>query len=134
LLSLLAFYRSAADDELTNDWNHESFNKLRFRPRVFRDVKEVDTSTTILGHRSSTPFFIAPAALAKLATPDGELALSRAAAKAGIIQAVGFRNSFLFRKHLLTRFPFSQSSAAASYSYEDVGGTKAPGQVLFYQV
>jgi isopentenyl diphosphate isomerase/L-lactate dehydrogenase-like FMN-dependent dehydrogenase len=100
-----AFYRSAADDEFTNDWNHDSFNKIRFRPRIFRDIREADTSTTLLGHRSTLPFFIAPAAMAKLAHPDGELALCRAAGKAGIIQGVcscSTTHSFLSLSTLLT--------------------------------
>jgi L-lactate dehydrogenase (cytochrome) len=37
---------------------------------------------------SSLPIFIAPAALARLGHPDGEMNLVRAAGKAGILQGV----------------------------------------------
>jgi L-lactate dehydrogenase (cytochrome) len=53
-----------------------------------RNVKDLDLSTTILGQHSSLPVFIAPAALAKLAHPDGECGLARGAGETGIIQMV----------------------------------------------
>lgn len=59
--------------------NNDSYRKIRFRPRVMRRVKDVDTSTTILGVKSTVPFFIAPAALAKLGHPDGEVNLTKGA-------------------------------------------------------
>lgn len=45
-------------------------------------------STTILGHKSSMPVYMTATALGKLGHPDGELTLTRAAAKHGIIQMV----------------------------------------------
>jgi L-lactate dehydrogenase (cytochrome) len=78
--------------------------RIWFRPRVLRDVSMVDWSTTILGHRSSMPVYIVgylttakplshilqtATALGKLGHPDGELNLTRAAAKHGVIQMVG---------------------------------------------
>jgi len=59
-----------------------------FRPRVFIDITKCDTSTTVLGLPSSLPIFIAPAALAKLGNPEGEVNLTRGAGTAGIIQAM----------------------------------------------
>lgn len=78
-----AYYASAADDELTKNWNNESFSKIRLRPRVLRDVTDADLSTTILGTRSSLPLFIAPAAMGRLAHPEGERCLARTAASYG---------------------------------------------------
>ncbi|EMR64703.1 putative cytochrome b2 protein [Eutypa lata UCREL1] len=48
----------------------------------------------ILGFESSTPFFISPAAMAKLAHPDGEIALAKAAASEGIIQCISNNASY----------------------------------------
>lgn len=59
--------------------NNNAYRRIRFRPRVLRKVKEVDTSTEILGVKSTVPFFIAPAALAKLGHPDGEVNLTKGA-------------------------------------------------------
>lgn len=53
--------------------------RLRFRPRVLRDVTDVDTTTTLLGTRVGSPFAVAPTTLQRAAHPDGELAMARAA-------------------------------------------------------
>ena len=58
------------------------------RPRVLRDVAAVDMSRSILGFKSSAPFFVSPAAMARLVHPDGELAISRGVASEGIFQCV----------------------------------------------
>ena len=42
----------------------------------------------MLGVKSTLPFFICPAALAGLGHPEGEVNLTRAAGKMGIIQGV----------------------------------------------
>ena len=47
----------------------------------FRKVARVSTKCRIMGHGSAMPFFIAPAALAKLGHDDGELCLARGAAR-----------------------------------------------------
>jgi L-lactate dehydrogenase (cytochrome) len=59
-----------------------------FRPRVLINISKIDTSTTVLGLPSSVPIFIAPAALAKLGNPEGEVNLTRGAGTAGIIQVM----------------------------------------------
>ena len=52
-------------------------NRLRLRPRVLRNVSNIDMSTTILGHKIDFPVCVAPTALQKLAHPDGEVATAR---------------------------------------------------------
>jgi FMN-dependent dehydrogenase len=83
-----AFYSSAATDLVTHRKNKELVRRIMLRPRVLRNVLNVNCETTILGFKSSAPFFISPAAMARLVHPDGELALSRGAANEGIIQCV----------------------------------------------
>lgn len=53
-----------------------------------RDATIVDTSCKILGRPSTLPFFCAPAALARMAHPDGECAIARACARQGIPQGI----------------------------------------------
>ena len=53
-----------------------------------RDVTHVDWSTTILGQKSSMPVYITATALGKLGHKDGELNLTRAGARQGVIQMV----------------------------------------------
>jgi isopentenyl diphosphate isomerase/L-lactate dehydrogenase-like FMN-dependent dehydrogenase len=83
-----AYYSSAADDEYTKTHNASVFQRVLLRPRVFRDVKHVDLSTTLLGHSCRLPLFISPAAMARLAHSSGECGIAEAAGKRGIIQCV----------------------------------------------
>lgn len=83
-----AFYSSAATDLVSHRANLEVNKKLLLRPQVLRNVKEVQTKRRILGCESSVPFFFSPAAMAKLAHPDGELAVARACGEQGIVQTV----------------------------------------------
>lgn len=83
-----AFFSSAATDLISMRLNKEAFNRVLFRPRVMRNNKNVDTTTTILGIKTKTPFFVAPTAMAKMIHEDGELAVSKGAGPEGIIHIV----------------------------------------------
>lgn len=83
-----AFYSSAATNLVTRDANRSMFDRIWFRPRLLRNIRHIDTTTTMLGHKVNLPFFVSPAAMARLAHPDGELALARGAEKYGIAQCV----------------------------------------------
>jgi 4-hydroxymandelate oxidase len=61
----------------------EAWRALRFRPRVLRDVGEVDLSVSLLGHRSAVPWGVAPTTLQRTVHPEGEVAMARATAAAG---------------------------------------------------
>ncbi|KAK7472416.1 hypothetical protein VKT23_000530 [Stygiomarasmius scandens] len=108
-----AYYSSAADDEITIRENHAAFHRIWFRPRILRDVAEVDYSTKILGHASSMPIYITATALGKLGHPDGEINLTRAAAKHGVIQMI---------------------PTLASCSFDEIVDKAEPGQVQFFQL
>ena len=58
--------------------------RLCIRPRVLVNVSEVDTSTEILGYRTSLPIGIAPSAMQKLTGGDGELDVAKTAVKMGL--------------------------------------------------
>jgi L-lactate dehydrogenase (cytochrome) len=73
-----------AEDERTMAANAAAFTAVTFRPRVLRDVGEVDTSTTLLGRPLPLPLVLAPTGFTRIADPDGELAVARAAARAGL--------------------------------------------------
>lgn len=78
------YYSSATDTSSSHINNRAAFNKVYLRPRVLRNVARVSLQRTIMGFRSSLPIFIAPAALAKLGHPEGELCLTRGAARYNI--------------------------------------------------
>jgi L-lactate dehydrogenase (cytochrome) len=108
-----AYYSSAADDEITNRENHAAYHRIWFRPRIMRDVTKVDWSTSILGQRSSMPIYITATALGKLGHPEGELLLTRAAAKHGLIQMI---------------------PTLASCSFDELVDGAQPGQPQFLQL
>ena len=74
----------AAEDEHTLANNRRAFEAIAFRPRVLRDVSAVDTTTTLLGKPLPFPLVLAPTGFTRIADPEGELAVARAAARAGL--------------------------------------------------
>lgn len=87
------YYSSAADDLYSHHRNLSDWGRITFRPRVLRNVQRVDMTRKIMGHSSSLPIFIAPAALARLGHPDGELCLARGSARRNIPYIVSTASS-----------------------------------------
>ncbi|XP_038880942.1 peroxisomal (S)-2-hydroxy-acid oxidase GLO4-like isoform X1 [Benincasa hispida] len=87
------FYAGGAEDEHTLRENIQAFYRITIRPRVLVDVSKIDMSTTILGHRISTPMLVAPTAAHKLAFHEGELATARAAAAANTIMVLSYSST-----------------------------------------
>ena len=73
-----------AEDERTLQRNSAAFEQLEFRPRILRDVSNIDTSTTLLGQPLDFPLVLAPTGFTRIADSQGELAVARAAERAGI--------------------------------------------------
>ena len=73
-----------AEDERTMRANSAAFGKYGFRPRVLRDVSDIDTGTTLLGRPIPLPLVLAPTGFTRIAHPQGELAVARAADRAGL--------------------------------------------------
>ncbi|KAK7216452.1 hypothetical protein V2G26_004455 [Clonostachys chloroleuca] len=89
-----AFFSSAATDYYTYEANRDFFRRIWLRPRVLRDITTLDVKTKILGNDVSFPLFVSPAAMAKLAHPDGELAIARATTKAEIAHTISTNASY----------------------------------------
>lgn len=73
-----------AEDERTLGRNVAGFSRLEFQPRVLRDVSNVDTSTSILGTERPMPLILSPTGFTRIADSQGELAVARAAQRAGL--------------------------------------------------
>ena len=95
-----------AEDERTLTDNRAAFARLRFRPRTLVDVSRRDLSAPLLGQPASMPAVVGPTGLNGLCWRDGDLALARAAAAAGL--------------------PFAMSTVSMSF-VEDVA-REAPGR------
>ncbi len=81
---VFGYIDGAAEDEVTLGRNSDAFRQIEFRPRVLRDVTNIDTSTELLGERIPVPLVLAPTGFSRIAHSQGELAVARAAARAGI--------------------------------------------------
>lgn len=129
-----AFFSSAATDLLSMRLNKAAFDQILFRPRVMRNNKDVDTTTTILGVQTACPFFVAPTAMAKMIHEDGELAVSQGAGEEGIIHIVSLSLVYLvllFQRNLTTQISTNSSAPIA----EIVSAGLGPGrQTHFLQL
>ncbi|HEX5630596.1 MAG TPA: alpha-hydroxy acid oxidase [Acidimicrobiia bacterium] len=105
------YYAGGADDEITLRANEAAWRQVEFLPHVLRDVTAIDTTTSLVGCDLAVPILIAPMAAQRLAHPDGEAAMARAAAGAGTVMVV---------------------STLSTTSIEDVAAA-APGAPLWFQ-
>ncbi len=78
----------ASESETTMRRNRLAFDRLAFRPRVLRDVSEVNPSTTFLGQDMRIPALLAPIGSLQVFNPEGGAASTRAAADFGIMHVV----------------------------------------------
>src|SRR3954453_1459406 len=79
----LGYYAGGAGDERTLRENVAAYARHALRPRVLVDVSDVSTATSVLGTEISMPVIVAPVALQKMAHPDGECGMGRAAGGGG---------------------------------------------------
>ena len=82
--AIFEFMDRGSEDETALLNNRAAFERIRIRPQVMVDVSDRDLSTTILGGPSALPLAIAPTGAAGLCWHEGEIALARAAARAGV--------------------------------------------------
>jgi isopentenyl diphosphate isomerase/L-lactate dehydrogenase-like FMN-dependent dehydrogenase len=88
-----AYYFSASDDLFSKSFNGQVYRQILLRPRVFVDCTKCDTSTTLLGHKVGTPLYVSPAAMARLAHPDGERGIAQGISSFGALQIVSHNAS-----------------------------------------
>jgi isopentenyl diphosphate isomerase/L-lactate dehydrogenase-like FMN-dependent dehydrogenase len=84
----LGYFNGGAGDEVTLRDNVAAWRRWQLRPRMLVDVSEVSTRTNVLGTEASMPVFVAPVAFQRLADPEGEQAMARAAAAAGTVMCL----------------------------------------------
>lgn len=77
------YFAGGADDERALRGNVAAYERWNLRPRVLVDVGETTAAATVLGMPLSMPLVVAPTAFQRMAHPDGEPGMARAAAAAG---------------------------------------------------
>jgi lactate 2-monooxygenase len=90
--------------------NAEAFRRWRIVPRMLTDVSAPSYQSTVLGTELASPMLLGPIGVLKLAHADGEAAVARAAAAAGVPMVL---------------------STASSVAMEDVAAANGDGQRWF---
>ncbi|KIX93919.1 uncharacterized protein Z520_10256 [Fonsecaea multimorphosa CBS 102226] len=78
------YFNDGADDMITLRDNEAAYDRYKIRPRVLVNVEDLHSSLEMFGAPIPVPIGFAPSAAHRLAHPEGEVATSRAAARAGI--------------------------------------------------
>jgi isopentenyl diphosphate isomerase/L-lactate dehydrogenase-like FMN-dependent dehydrogenase len=78
------YVERGAEDEIGLAANRTAASVPKLLPRIGRDVSQIDARTTLFGHEIAMPLAIAPTGAAGLIWHDGDVAIARAAAAAGI--------------------------------------------------
>jgi lactate 2-monooxygenase len=104
------YVAGAAGSGETARENLASFGRWRIVPRMLTDVSTPSYATTLLGANLAVPFMLAPVGVLGIAHPDGESAVARAAASAGVPMIL---------------------STAATTAMEDVAAASGDGQRWF---
>jgi len=86
--SVFDYLDGGADAEVTLAENCRAFRDVTFRPRSAVAVYNCKTTVRVLGHELAFPAILAPVSYGRLMHPGGEMAVARAAGKAGIVYAV----------------------------------------------
>lgn len=117
------YFAGGSGDEQTLHDNVAAYRRWQLRPRALVDVSGATTATTVLGAEVSMPLLVAPVAFQRMAHPDGEPAMARAAAAAGTVMVLST---------LATSSPADVAAAAPDarrwfqlYIFRDRGVTRA---------
>src|SRR5574341_1821471 len=78
------FVDRGTEDEVSLRNNRAVFDRIRLKPRTLVDVSKRSQEITLFGRQHKMPIGIAPTGTAGLMWYEGEIALARAAAEAGI--------------------------------------------------
>ncbi len=82
------YLSGGAESETTMRRNRLGFDSLALRPRVCVDVSKIDASTTFLGQKLRIPVMMAPIGSLQTITPEGGVAVAKAAAAFGTLNFV----------------------------------------------
>ena len=88
------FMSTGADGEGTYRANRQDIAKFAIRSRRLRDVKTVDASRELFGHKWSMPFLLCPTGRNGMYHADGEAGVGRAAGRHNIAQGLATNVTF----------------------------------------
>jgi glycolate oxidase len=77
-----------SESETTLRRNRLAFDRVGFRPRVLRDVSQIDTSTEFMGSKLRIPVLLAPIGSLQAFEPGGGATVAKAAGEFGVTHVV----------------------------------------------
>lgn len=81
---LFEYIDGGANNQETLSANTDDFRRFKLKQHIMCDVGNIDTSTTLLGQKSSMPLALAPVGMAGMMARRGEVLGARGAKTAGI--------------------------------------------------
>lgn len=82
------YINGAAESETSLRRNRLALDCLAFRPRILRDVREIDTGATLQGVKMRMPVLLAPMGGIQRFSPNGANDVDTAAEKCGVINLI----------------------------------------------
>lgn len=82
------YLTGGAESETTMCRNRLALDSLALRPRVLVEVSKIDASTMFLGNRLRIPVMLAPIGSLQIMTPEGAVAVAKAAYEFGTLNFV----------------------------------------------
>ena len=79
------YLTGGADTETTLLRNRQGLDSIAFRPRVLRDVREIDLTGTLMGHPMRLPVALAPMGSLDAMESGGALSVAKAAEEFGVV-------------------------------------------------
>ncbi len=89
-----AYIAGGAGRETTMSANRSALDRWRIVPRMARDASKRDLSVKLFGKTMPTPFLTAPIGVLSMAHPEADLAVARAASKAGVPMIISNQASY----------------------------------------
>ncbi|MFQ5347857.1 MAG: alpha-hydroxy acid oxidase [Rhodothalassiaceae bacterium] len=81
---VFGYLEGGADDEWTRANNSRAFDRYELVTEVLADIAAIDMKTTLLGREVAAPLLLSPTGMSRLFHHGKELAVARAAARAGL--------------------------------------------------
>lgn len=79
------YLTGGADSETTLRRNRQGLDTIAFRPRILRDVSEIDCTGTVLGEKKRLPVSLAPMGSLPQLHPGGAMEVAEAAQTFGVV-------------------------------------------------
>jgi isopentenyl diphosphate isomerase/L-lactate dehydrogenase-like FMN-dependent dehydrogenase len=112
------YLMGGAESETTQLRNRLALDSIAFRPRVLRDVSNIDCTSTLLGEKTRLPVFVAPLGSPTIFEQGGALSVAKGAERFGVMSMLssvatpGIEELAAQTKHAKTFQPYVRGDRA----------------------